>query len=244
MEGLRKGRCALLVVSLLVLHLVALAGQTEQAWAEIRLERTDDGQAIVVRDLEEVLSQSGVVARLAEGERLSVFGTDVETRADSTIFLALSSEYFLAACLSGMIESGSNSAEPGQVLVMRLDEPTAQTFYFDVERFLATSLLAQDSGVRSSLEAVAVSHERLRFWGLLETVGINARAPVSPAVEGIRGSYLLTPTVVRLRGEAAGDRKKLARLVAEHFVGELAERELEPVKSLLDPQLFQSDSRP
>ena len=145
MEGLRKGRCALLVVSLLVLHLVALAGQTEQAWAEIRLERTDDGQAIVVRDLEEVLSQSGVVARLAEGERLSVFGTDVETRADSTIFLALSSEYFLAACLSGMIESGSNSAEPGQVLVMRLDEPTAQTFYFDVERFLATSLLVRPS---------------------------------------------------------------------------------------------------
>ena len=242
MGGLCRRDYAVRIVGALVLNLALLAWQPGDAHAAVALYRTDDGREIAYQALERVLTESGVVASLAEGDELGVFGADLKARADSTVFLALSSEYFVAACLGGAIESGSAAAEPGQVLVLHVDQRSFQTFYFDVERFLATTLLALDPEIRSSLEGAAAAHERLKFWGLLQPLGLNARAPVSPAIEKIRRSYLLTPTVVRLRREGVGDSAKLARLVAERFVGGLVERELEQVQSLLSPQLFQGEA--
>ena len=242
MGGFRRREYAVRVVGALVLTLAVLAWQPGDAHGAVALYRVDDGREIADQDLERVLTESGVVASLAEGDQLGVFGTDLKARADSKVFLALSSEYFVAACLGGAIESGSASAEPGQVLVLHVNQQSFQTFYFDVERFLATAFLALDPEIRSTLEGVAAAHERLKFWGLLRPVGLNARAPVSPAIEEIRRSYLLSPSVVRLRREGAGDSAKLARLVAERFVGGLVEKELEPVKSLLSPQLFQGEA--
>ncbi len=244
MGGLRGKGSIIQVIVALVLALAVLAWQPGDAHAAVALKRIDDGREIAYQDLERVLTESGVVASLAEGDRLGVFGTDLTARADSKVFLALSSEYFTAACLGGAIESGSASAEPGQTFIVHIDRRSLETFYFDVERFLATTYLALDPEIRSTLEGVATSHARLKFWGLLRPVGLNARAPVSPAIEQIRRSYLLTPTVVRLRREAAGESAKLARLVAERFVGGLVEKDLEPIESLLSPRLFQSETQP
>ncbi len=242
MGGLRGRGPIVRTIVALVIALAVLAWPLAPAHADIALNRIDDGRAIAYQDLERILTESGVIASLAEGDQLGVFGTDLKARADSKVFLALSSEYFVAACLGGAIESGSASAEPGQVLVLHVDQRSFETFYFDVERFLATTYLALDPEIRSTLEGVATSHARLKFWGLLSPVGRNARAPVSPAIEEIRRSYLLTPTVVRLRREAAGDSAKLARLVAERFVGGVVEKEVEPIKSLLSPLLFQGET--
>ena len=242
MFGLRENLPNVQAFGALVIALAVLTWLHGPAQADIAFHRIDDGRAIAYPDLERILTESGVVASFAEGDRLAVFGTELIARADSKVFLALSSEFFSAACLGGAIDSENSSAEPGQVLVLHLDRRSFQTFYFDVERFLATTYLALDPEIRSTLEGVATSHARLKFWGLLSPVGRNARAPVSPAIEEIRRSYLLAPTVVRLRREAAGDSAKLARLVAERFVGGVVEKEVEPIKSLLSPLLFQSET--
>lgn len=231
-------------VRLLPLIFAVLVGWPDGARAELVLSRTDTGQAVPADRLEAVLPETGVAAKMDDGTRLNVFGIELVAQGETQTFLAMSSQSFVAASLLGQVASGTEAAEPGQVLIFDLDSSEPETFYFDVERFLATSPLAQDAMVRASLESVAASHERLKFWGLIRTVGLNARAPVSPSIEEIRRSYLLAPTVVRLRSQAAGDEDRLAGLVAAEFARGVASKELEPVKSLLSPELFQSESRP
>ncbi len=217
------------------------------AWAPLfaadgmTFKRTDDQREIAYKDVEDTLPTSSVVAKLAAQKELGFFGAQVTAAADSTVFLSLSSEYLMAACLVGAISAGSVSAGPGQVVVWRATSGTPAAFDFDVDRFLATTSLAIDPKTRSALERVSKAQKRLVFWGLLQPGAVNVRSPVAPDLERVRRGYLLAPTVIRLRREAGGDTAKLARLVAKRFLTGIVDGEpLEPVKSLLSPNLFQA----
>lgn len=244
MGALCDGHRPRFALAAFALGVTLLVGSMPNARAEPMLSRTDTGQAVSEPQLESVLPESGVLARLGDGDHLTVFGTDLVAQGRTEVFLSLSSQSFAAASLIGTVKSGTETADSGQVLVVDLDDGKPKTYYFDVERFLATSSTAEDPEIRSALEDVAASHESLKFWGLLQAVGVNAQAPVSPAVEEARRGYLLTPTVVRLRAAAGGDEDQLARMVAKEFAQGLAAKDLEPVRSLLSPDLFQSETRP
>ncbi len=226
-----------LLVATLMVSAAALASLS--AADGMSFKRTDDQREIAYEDLEDVLPTSSVVAKLAAQKEISFFDVQVTAAADSTVFLSLSSEYLMAACLEGAISAGPVSAGPGQVVVWRASSRAPATFDFDVDRFLATTSLAIDPKTRSALESVSQAQKRLLFWGLLQPGTVNARSPVSPVVERVRRGYLLAPTVIRLRREAGEDTAKLARLVARRFLTSIVKRELEPVESLLSPNLFQ-----
>ncbi len=230
-----------LLVAPLVATLVASAAARAPLLAAdgVTFKRTDDQREIAYEDLEDVLPTSSVVAKLAAQKEMGFFDVRVTAAADSTVFLSLSSEYLMAACLEGAISAGPVSAGPGQVVVWRATSGAPATFDFDVDRFLATTSLAIDPKTRSALERVSQAQKRLMFWGLLQPGSVNVRSPVSPVVEGMRRAYLLAPTVIHLRREAGEDTAKLARLVAQRFLTGIVEREPEPVESLLSPNLFQ-----
>ncbi len=223
--------------------LLITAQHPAEAAESVSLVRTDNSRAVMADEIEAVLTEASVVATLAAGEGVGIYDVRVDAEADSTVFLSLSSEYLMAACLGGAIGSGSVSAEPGQVIVWHADRRAPKTFSFDVDRFLATTTLALDPEVASTLERASENHKRLMFWGLLRPTGVNARAPVFPVVEEVRRAYLVAPTVVDIRRGAAGDSAKLAELVAQRFVTSVAERRLEPVIALMSPQLFQERDR-
>ncbi len=209
----------------------------------VSLTRTDNAREVAPGELEAVLAKANVIASLAAGEEVAAYGVGVKAQADSTVFLSLSSEYLMAACLSGAISSGPASADPGKVIVWHAEARSPKTFSFDVDRFLATTSAVLDPKVTSSLEQVSENHRQLIFWGLLRPTGVNAQAPVFPVVEEVRRAYLLAPTVIEIRRGAGGDSARLAALVAQRFVASVAERRLEPVVALMSPQLFQERDR-
>lgn len=205
--------------------------------------RTDNRAAVPARDIERTLSQAGLLATLARGDRLELFDAAIEAGSDSKVFLALSSEYLAAACLTGRISAGGETAEAGEVIIWHAGSQQVEVATFDVEQFLATTLLADDPNIRAALEAVAAKQRSQKFWGVLRADRRNVRAPVVPTLEEVRRSYLLEPEVVKVRREAGGDSDKLARLVAEYFLASLAKKEAEPVEALISPLLFQDEDR-
>jgi len=205
--------------------------------------RTDNGSAVSAQEIERALSHSGLLATFAPGDRLALYDVAIEARADSKVFLALSSEYLAVACLTGLISAGGETAEAGEVILWHTGSRQPEVSAFDVGRFLATTPLAEDPVIRAELETVAAAQHSQVFWGLLRADRRNARAPVAPTIEEVRRSYLLEPDVVEVRREAGGDSDKLTRLVAEHFLASLAGKRVEPVEALMSPLLFQDDDR-
>ena len=59
--------------------------------------RTDNGAAVPAQEIEQTLSQSGLLATLAPGDRLELYDAAIEARSGSKVFLALSSERCPAA---------------------------------------------------------------------------------------------------------------------------------------------------
>ncbi len=229
------------IMPLVAALMVSAAARSPLSAADgMTFKRTDDLREIAYKEVEDVLPISSVVAKLVAQQEISFFDVQVAAAADSTVFLSLSSEYLMAACLEGAISAGSVSAEPGQVVVWRATSGAAAMFDFDVDRFLSTTSLAVDEETRSVLESVAEKQQRLMFLGVLRQGAVNFRSPVPPPAERVRRGYLVTPTVIRLRREAGRDTAKLARLVAQRFLTSIVNGEpVEAVESLLSPNLFQ-----
>ncbi len=77
-----------------------------------------------------------------------------------------------------------------------------------------------------------------RYWGLIEPVNLNVSAPVAPAMEAVRTSYLGNDAIAALRREANGNPQILAALTAKRFASALASRDSATVASLIDPKPF------
>ncbi len=179
------------------------------------------------------------IVRLERGERLDLHGVAFTAREPSTVYLALSSEYISAAVLAGSLAAKSGrGAGPGHVLVTPIDGSRTERFLFDARQLRRTLGGEVDANVAQSLAAIEQRQSRLRFFGLLEPVGINASAPAPHGMEGLRQAYLNEPEVVRLRRSAAGSRPRLAQLTAERFVAAISAGDAATVSALLDPAPF------
>lgn len=207
--------------------------------------RSDSGAPIEFEQVESVLSQGGVIANLAAGEDLEIYGFEMHAERDSTIYLSASSEFISAACLDGAFtaEGDSDTARPGEVYVHAYSGDVTSAYEFDVERFLGSSSLSIDPEIRANLANAMSSQKRKKFWGFLEASNTNAQAPVPPTMEAQRRDYLLSPEIINIRKEAIGDAESMARLSAERFVSAMANHEDKAVASLLHPAMFNKKGR-
>lgn len=194
--------------------------------------------------LEQALSEGrGAVARVAAGETITVYDAAFAAEADSLVYFSLSSDYLAAAVLSGAIASADRvEAEAGRVLVATLDGARTERFQFDAAQLRRTLASTQiDPAAAEALALIEQRQARLKFFGLLEPVGVNAAA-ASPQVEPIRQSYLNEPALIRLRRQAQGDAAALARGTAQAFVDALASGAVDDVAALIDPAPFMAQS--
>jgi hypothetical protein len=176
--------------------------------------------------------------KLAAGEETTAWGTTVKAREPSVLLLSLSSELATIAVLDGKVVHGGKAAGPGEAFVTTIESRKTQRLQFDARRLTATlpPEWRDDAGV--PLDAIAARQSRLRYWGLIEPSKLNASAPVAPAMEAVRSSYLNNDAIALLRREAAGDLQTLAVLTAKRFAAALAARDAATVSALIDPKPF------
>lgn len=240
-RGCRRHAAAMLGGLIIAASALVSMSDGARAQAGVEIRNASNGAAVPQDQLQQAIAVDGVIARLGPGGTLGLYGIDVSARERGTVYLGTSSEYIFAACLEGAVEAAGAEAERGEVIVWPLTGGELRVQAFDINRFLATSTLAIDPGLRGQLELAAATQRRKIFWGLLEPAGVNIQAPAVPAIEVVRRTYLALPTVVRLRRESAGNADDLARLVAERFAAGLAEKQRETVESLLSPDLFRRE---
>jgi hypothetical protein len=176
--------------------------------------------------------------KLAAGEHITLYGNDYVARAPTLAVSVLSSEFLTVAVLDGTLADAKIVAKAGEALVTPLDGKGTQRFAFDARRLAATLPPQWATEVGPSLDRVAARQKRARFWGRLEPVNVNATAPTSPQLEGVRASYLGNDTIVALRREANGNPQTLAALTAKRFAEALAAGDARAVADLIDPKPF------
>lgn len=178
------------------------------------------------------------IVKLAAGEQTIAWGTAVTASTPAVLLLSLSSELATVAVLEGTITHGNQAAAAGDALVTPLESGKTRRLQFDARRLAATLPAEWLADAGASLDVVAARQEKKRFWGLLETANLNASAPVAPAVEAMRSSYLGNDAIAMLRREAAGNPQALAALTARRFAAALAARDAATVSALIDPKPF------
>lgn len=178
------------------------------------------------------------LVKLAAGEEVDAWGVVVKASAPSVLLLSLSSEFSTVAVLDGAVTQGDIAGQPGDALVTALDGGKTRQLQFDARRLVATLQPDWLAEVKAPLGAVAAKQAKQRFWGLVQPVNLNANAPASAQMEGVRQSYLGNPTIASLRRESAGNTQLLASLTATRFAAAVAASDTSAIADLIDPLPF------
>ena len=182
--------------------------------------------------------ESRQLVKLAAGEEANAWGTTVKASKPSVLLLSLSSELSTVAVIDGAVSQGKQKARSGDALVTTLEGNKTQLLKFDARRLAATLPPEWLAEAAAPLAATAAKQKRQRYWGLIEPASLNASAPVAPAVEAVRSSYLGNDAIVSLRREAKGNPQTLAALTAKRFAAALAAHDAATVAALIDPKPF------
>ena len=176
--------------------------------------------------------------KLADGESLSAFGVEIHAQTPTVAVLSLSTEMVTIAVVSGQLAIGATRARAGEALVTPIDGSQTHLFGYDAERLAASLPPAWAQEMTAPLQQLALRQKRLKFWGLIEPVRINATSPSAPNVEIVRQSYLGNETIIGLRRAAHGQPQALAGLTVKKFAESLAAGDATSVAHLLDPKPF------
>ncbi len=175
---------------------------------------------------------------IAPGATVQINGTSYSSTSGATIHPALSSEFASVSVLAGDIRTGNQTAHAGEVLVTPIESGLTERFLFDAAKLARTLSPDMAEAALPLLEPIIARQKRQRFWGRLETVGVNVQAPAPVPAEDIRRAYLSDPVVVELRRFGGGNLAKLTQATALRFVGALAAGDATIIAALIDPKPF------
>lgn len=179
---------------------------------------------------------------LAAGEEVALYGITFRAEVNARAIVLVSSELVTAAVIEGTLLQGHVAARAGEALVTPIDGSRPRRYGYDARRLIASLPPHWMSGTQAALEQLSDRQARRAFWGLIEPVGTNAAAPVTPQAEAFRQAYLGNETVLGLRRAAAGDRQTLAALTLQRFVEAVTAGDREVIAHLLDPLPFSNAS--
>lgn len=179
-----------------------------------------------------------VLVEIPAGKTVDLRGRTYTAAENTTAQTFVSSEFFGVAVISGRLTTREATARPGDVLATTIEQARTRRYIFDAA-VLARSLdPAQRAQAGSALDTIIARQRRQRFFGRLEPVGVNVRAPGSGVVEAIRSAYMTEPAIVDVRTRAKGDPALRHRFTAEAFATALAAGDRDTVAALLDPKPF------
>lgn len=179
-----------------------------------------------------------VLIEIPAGQTVNLRGHSYTADENSTVLSFVSSEFFGVAVISGRVATREATAQPGDVLATTIDEDRTRRYIFDAAVLARSLEPEQRARVGSALDDIMARQRRQRFFGRLEAVGMNVRAPGSGVVEAIRSAYMTAPAIVDVRTRAKGDAVLRRRLTAEAFAAALAAGDRDTVAALLDPKPF------
>jgi hypothetical protein len=186
-----------------------------------------------------LLEQRALKLQIAPRETRSMLGHSYTAIRPSIVQLTITSEHILAAILAGSVRVDQDRpANAGTVILLSLDGQKPQRFLFDAARYRQSVSLEGDAEADAALGRLERRQSRARFFGLIEPVGANAAAPISPQAEAMRQDYLGEATILELRRLAKGNRAQLRRITAERFASSIALGDTSAVASLIDPAPF------
>lgn len=191
-----------------------------------------------VERLEPELTDHAVLARLQRAEALQAFGVTVTADDAALVHVSASSEFLIFSVLSGRVSAGRHHAGPGEALVAILSSGKVEAYAFDAPHLVGTASPAIAAEMAPALPAIQAKRRWATFFGLYEPTGVNAAAPVPPAMEALRRPLLLSPDLVALRRSAGGDGARLRQAVALQFASRVAGGDLDAAARLIDPAPF------
>lgn len=183
-------------------------------------------------------ADSRALLSLGAGEEVVMFGTTYRAAEPTRAVVVQSSELVTAAVLEGRLAEGATEARGGEALVTPIDGARTRRYGFDAGRLAASLPLQWAEEAEAPLAALAERQRRRAFWGLIEPIGVNAAAPVTPEAEAFRHAYLGNPTILGLRRAAAGDRNALASLTVQRFAEAVVAGDAAVMADLIDPVPF------
>lgn len=180
--------------------------------------------------------------KLASGQQITVFGEAYRAEVPTIAVASRSSELITIAVIDGRVSAEGVTASAGQTLVTPIDRAknakSVRQFGFDAARLAATLPPEWVGDAAAPLKQMAAQQKRKRFWGLIETAGLNASAPSAPGTEAVRQSYLGNETITSLRRSAQGNPQTLAGLTVKCFAEAVAAGDAQTVADLIDPKPF------
>lgn len=178
------------------------------------------------------------IVEIPAGKTLDLHGSTYTAVESTTALTFISSEFFGVAVISGRLTTREASARPGDVLATVIEEARIRRYIFDAAVLSRSLNPEQHARVGSALDAIVAHQRRQQFFGRLEPVGVNVRAPGSGVVEAIRSAYMTESAIVDVRSRAKGDPALRRRFTAEAFAAALAAGDSATVGALLDPKPF------
>lgn len=172
------------------------------------------------------------------GTTIDLYGHKYVATENTIALTIVSSEYFGVAVLSGRVEADKARAGPGDILVTPIEQVRTRRYIFDAAALARSLDTAQLARVDKALDTIASLQKRQRFFGRLEQVGVNLRAPGTGLIESFRSVYMAEPAIVDIRRRAKGDAEQRRWLTAETFATALAAGDTKTVAALLDPKPF------
>jgi hypothetical protein len=190
----------------------------------------------------QVLPGARQFVSLAAGEEAVLYGITFRAEENASAIVLVSSELVTAAVIEGTLLQGLVAARAGEALVTPIDGSRPRRYGYDARRLISSLPPQWVSQAQAPLEQLSDRQARRAFWGLIEPVGTNAAAPVTPQAEAFRQAYLGNETVLGLRRAAAGDRQELAALTLQRFVEAVTAGDREVIAHLIDPLPFTNAS--
>jgi hypothetical protein len=202
------------------------------------LQTVTHASPVAATDLDQTLAQQWVVLSLAANQQAILWGVPVTADRPTTAIAGCSSEYQFCLVLDGAVTRKDLSADTGHVIFWSPQPGTATRVMEFSGRDLQQSLRhAGRPDLAKRLDGFSDRQATRRWWGLVRPMKVNIGAPLRPAIDNARKSYLMQPEVVRVR-RATTRPVELPWNVASAMMDRLKASDTSAVAELLSPALF------
>ncbi|MEM6811815.1 MAG: hypothetical protein AAF549_05040 [Pseudomonadota bacterium] len=218
-------------------HLLGVLLLFSSAASAASFIRSDTGSSFDPQNFHHEITQTGAIGYFEDGEIFSFHDFEIKALQSTVVYFSQSSEFFSSAVLKGKIQDTTNrkKAKTGDILTFNLNQQIVQKFQFDIERFLGSSSLIIDENIRKTLSKKSRKQSRQKYFGTLRPAGVNAQAPISPAIEATKRDYLLNDAVTTIKQNPCESWEKAVKTTYQKA---LKEKDFQTIGSLLHPKTF------
>ncbi len=234
--GFLKNSCSRIIIAIASIGVMISVPNTLPA-KEIKAKQAAEAINIIT-----LKTTGNELVNLKANEAIEILGNKFISKSDSQFVKTISSEFISLSITSGLIILGNKKAKTGEAFIIPISGDKVQKFSYDAARLLATIEPEWSQKISANLIPIIKSQNRLKYWGLLEPIGVNTSAPLPPYIERVRASYLTNPTILELRHKSRGEAGVLNLLTVQKFQNAINKNDIDTIAALIDPLPFTDSS--